>query len=247
MIAGGVACLALCLAAGDVKTGDLTGLVGLVARETWPEGKVPVGTGAFIDPDGHVLTAAHVIAGCKDITVTYRRSGKMETVDAVAVGIDARIDAALLVAGSARSSVYVSFMDDLPQKSDSLFVATRSEQAENLHTIAGRAHSLSGNAQARDVLLLDVQLNPGSSGAPVVDIDGNAVAYVVGRSRDRPELGIAIPSGSLVPFFRYFGLPPIGRTTGRIGGLFDALRDPPASSPTLKERLDMLTVSVQCR
>ena len=118
---------------------DLTKIVGVVAGETWPDGEVPSGTGFFIGAKGQILTAAHVVAGCHSVEIATLRTGTMAHVAALVVGVDGRIDAALLVAPSIHSDTYLRFTDDLPDVADQLVVPTRSAVDDGFHAVDVRA------------------------------------------------------------------------------------------------------------
>ena len=86
---GGAAAILLCAFAGTPALAaklDLSDLFQEVTREPWPKSEVPTGTGFFVDAAGHLLTAAHVIAGCGRIVVVMRTEKRTEIRSASLVG-----------------------------------------------------------------------------------------------------------------------------------------------------------------
>ena len=239
--------LALFLATNAAASGiDLTKIVGIVAGETWPEGKVPSGTGFLIGSDGQIMTAAHVVAGCHSIKIATILDGTVEHFSAVVVGIDARIDAALLVATSMHTRSYLRFSVDTPDIDDHLIVPTRSAVDGNFHAIDVRAMGVLPMGEGGDLLHVQGRLAAGSSGAPVVDAQGNVIGYIVGRMRDRPEIGLAVPADTLAGFLRYFEMSAPLKPERGIAGVIGALVGNGADSGLNIGRIDKLTVSVEC-
>jgi S1-C subfamily serine protease len=225
---------------------DLTKIVGVVAGETWPEGKIPAGTGFFVGSGGQILTAAHVVAGCHSIKIAALHNGSIDYVNAVIVGVDGRIDAALLIASSVHSNTYIRFTDDLPDVGDQLVIPTRSATDDTFHAIDGRALGVMRVAGEGNLLHVEGKLVPGSSGAPVIDTYGNAVGYVIGRMRDRPEVGLAVPATSITTFIRYFDIPTSLKSEHGITGIIGAFVGDKSGSGFDDGRIDKLTVSVEC-
>jgi len=235
------------LAAGaPVPAIDLTKIVGDVAGETWPEGKVPAGTGFFVGSAGQILTAAHVVAGCHSVQIAALRGGAIDRVGATIVGIDGRIDAALLSASSIRSDTYMRFSDGSSDVGDQLVVTMRSAADGSFHAID--MLSLGVNLVSGEDNLLHVKgrLTPGSSGAPVIDTHGNAVGYIFGRMRDKPEIGLAVPATSAATFLRYFNISASLASEHGISGIIGSLTEDKFVSGFDEGRIEKLTVSVEC-
>ena len=177
-----------------------------------------VGSGFVIDPDGYIMTNAHVVNGAQrvqivlppdniDGTLATALSGRSYTVTARIVGMAAELDLALLK------------IDGM--KLPALPLATYSEvrQGETVFAFGspmGLRNSLSHglvSAVARQVdpdspliyIQTDAPINPGNSGGPLVNIRGEVVGvntFIVSQSGGNEGLGFAIPSATARTVFR---------------------------------------------
>jgi S1-C subfamily serine protease len=177
---------------------NLTKMVADVATQIWPEGKRPAGSGFLVGAKGEILTAAHVIAGCKRVVA---RLGGATRLEASVIGVDTRLDAALLKT-AAGSHAFLRLADAAPPEDAPLIVVARSVQTGTVARIAGNAAGMDPSG----LLSVAAALAPGDSGAPVLDRYGNVAASVVGRLNDTPDRAVAVPAAALRPFLRYFGV-----------------------------------------
>ena len=222
---------------------DLTGIVSSSASEEWPPGRQPVGTGVVISSAGHIFTSAHVVAGCRRVSIV----GDQGEFNATLIAVDARIDAAVLRAPLLAPRSFLRFSDQTIDRGEQLIVPVRPMSGNTLKLIQARSEGL-GYVQGEGTLLfLDSVLLPGFSGAAVVDGNGNIAAYVVGRLRDRPNTGLGVPASQVKRFLDYLGMPhellPKGNgALDRIAGMLDRA---PGTSVSLAA-LSGATVSVRC-
>ena len=172
-----------------------------------------VGSGFVIDPDGYIMTNAHVVNGAQrvqivlpadnvDGTLATALSGKTYLVAARIVGIAAELDLALLKVDG--------------QKLPALPLATYSQvrQGETVFAFGspiGLRNSLTHglvSAVARQVdpdspliyIQTDAPINPGNSGGPLVNIRGEVVGvntFIMSQSGGNEGLGFAIPSATV--------------------------------------------------
>jgi serine protease Do len=176
------------------------------------------GSGFVIDPDGYILTNAHVVNGARrvqivlpadnaDGTLATALSNKIKIIPARIVGVTTELDLALLK------------VDGL--KLPALPLATYSElrQGETVFAFgspAGLRNSLTHgmvSAVARQVtpdapqifVQTDTPINPGNSGGPLVNIRGEVVGvstFIMSQSGGNEGLGFAIPSATARTVFR---------------------------------------------
>jgi serine protease Do len=177
-----------------------------------------VGSGFVIDPDGYIMTNAHVVNGATrvevvlpadnaDGTLATALSGRTYLVSARIVGMAAELDLALLKIDG--------------QKLAPLPLATYSQvrQGETVFAFGspiGLRNSLTHglvSAVARQVdpdspqiyIQTDAPINPGNSGGPLVNIRGEVVGintFIVSQSGGNEGLGFAIPSATVRTVFR---------------------------------------------
>lgn len=155
----------------------------------------PLGAGFLFDARGHVLTAAHVVAGRHRVSAAFEDGRRLP---AVVVGRDPLTDIAVLrLAGEGLP----------PPPPLASVVPRRGEPVQALGHPLGFAFSLtagvlSGDGRAYDpawpvdLLQHDAPLNPGSSGGPLV----NAAGEVVGMNlATPPEVGLDVGIGLAAP------------------------------------------------
>ena len=171
-----------------------------------------IGSGFVIDPDGYILTNAHVVDGARrvqivlpadhaDGTLATALSGKTRLVAAEIVGITTELDLALLK------------VDGLKLPALSLATYTQVRQGEMVFAFGspnGLRNSLTHglvSAVARQVdpdspqifVQTDAPINPGNSGGPLVNIRGEVVGvntFILSQSGGNEGLGFAIPSAT---------------------------------------------------
>jgi serine protease Do len=176
------------------------------------------GSGFVIDPDGYIITNAHVVSGARrvqivlpaenaDGTLATALSGRTYLLTARIVGITTELDLALLKVDG--------------QKLPALPLATYSQvrQGETVFAFGspiGMRNSLTHglvSAVARQIdpdspqifVQTDAPINPGNSGGPLVNIRGEVVGvntFIVSQSGGNEGLGFAVPSATVRTVFR---------------------------------------------
>jgi len=176
------------------------------------------GSGFVIDPDGYIITNAHVVNGARrvlvvlpaenaDGTLSTALSGRTYQFDARIVGITTELDLALLKVDG--------------QKLPALPLATYSQvrQGETVFAFGspiGLRNSLTHglvSAVARQIdpdspliyVQTDAPINPGNSGGPLVNIRGEVVGvntFILSQSGGNEGLGFAIPSATVRTVYR---------------------------------------------
>jgi len=195
-------------------------------RSEGPQGSASVvigrqqatGSGFVIDPEGYIMTNAHVVNGAHrvqivlpadnaDGTLATALSGKTRLINAQIVGITTELDLAVLKVEGLK----------LP----ALPLATYSQVRQGEMVFAfgspnGLRNSLSHglvSAVARQVdpdspqifVQTDAPINPGNSGGPLVNIRGELVGvntFIMSESGGNEGLGFAIPSATARTVFR---------------------------------------------
>ncbi|WP_422770948.1 S1C family serine protease [Plantactinospora sp. WMMC1484] len=160
------------------------------------------GTGVIVNADGTILTAAHVVDGGGTITVTY--ADGTETA-AVVAGADAAQDIAALTPARLPETVVPAVLgggaavgDDVVAIGNplGLTASTTSGVVSGLDRVArGEAAQISGLIQ------FDAAVNPGSSGGPLVNDQGQVVGVVVALANPTDAgtfigIGFAVPIGT---------------------------------------------------
>lgn len=162
-----------------------------------PQGTVgtSLGSGIILDPEGHILTNAHVVENAAEIRVRFADESELP---ARLVGIDPVRDLAVLKIDGATALVPV-----VPGDSDKLEVGEWVVAIGNpfglAHTItkgivSGKGRSELVNAQIGylDLIQTDAAINQGSSGGPLFDMSGRVVGINTAVSAEGHGIGFAI-------------------------------------------------------
>ena len=177
-----------------------------------------VGSGFVIDPDGYIMTNAHVVSGAQrvqvvlplehaDGTLKTALSGRMRIAPARIVGLASELDLAVLkVDGVTLPALPLASYSQVRQ-GETVFAFGSPMGMRNSLT-----HGLV-SAVARQVdpdspaiyIQTDAPINQGNSGGPLVNIRGEVVGvntFILSQSGGSDGLGFAIPSATARTAFR---------------------------------------------
>lgn len=165
------------------------------------------GSGVIVDPDGYIVTNAHVVAGAQrlqvevpiPVTGTSILATRSRTMPATIVGIDAETDLAVLrVSGPGLTAAAFGNSDDL--RPGQLVLALGSpfglHNSVSLGVVSAAARQLEPESPMIYVQT-DAAINPGSSGGPLVDLSGRVVGINTAIFSQRgvyEGIGFAAPS-----------------------------------------------------
>ncbi len=157
-----------------------------------------VGSGFLIHPDGWIVTNAHVVEGAdKVVAEVGERNAHLP---ARVVGIDAETDLALVKIDAERPLPFLRLGD-----------SDRLQPAQWVVVIGcpfGLDHSVSagivshtgrtdispvGRPGTYDFIQTDASINPGSSGGPLIDLNGDVVGIAAAVNATGHGIGFAIP------------------------------------------------------
>jgi serine protease Do len=176
------------------------------------------GSGFVIDPEGYIMTNAHVVSGAQrvqvvlpaantDGTLKTALSARTTVLNAHIVGITTELDLALLkVEGLKLPALPLASYSQLRQ-GETVFAFGSPVGLRNTLT-----HGLV-SAVARQVdpdspliyIQTDAPINPGNSGGPLVNIRGEVVGvntFILSQSGGNEGLGFAVPSATARTVFR---------------------------------------------
>jgi serine protease Do len=195
------------------------------------------GSGFILDPEGYIITNAHVVAGAQRVRVVLSpaTSGSpravlrstTRTMDAKVVGQDKDFDLALLkIEASGLPSLSLGDYSKLRQ--GQVVMAFGSPEGLENSVTMGVISAVARQANPDQPMIYiqtDAPINPGNSGGPLVDVDGNVVGvntFILTEGGGSEGLGFAIPS--MVVQFVYPQLKEHGHVhRGRIGAAVQAL------------------------
>jgi S1-C subfamily serine protease len=141
-----------------------------------PEHVASSGTGFFVTADGAVLTNAHVIEDCSAIHVT---SDQRATAVAKVVARDARNDLALLQTGlAARKTAAFRTSIRLGEAIEAFGYPLIEVLSKSGNFTLGNVSALVGLGEDSRYLQISAPVQPGNSGGPLLDQNGNLVGVV---------------------------------------------------------------------
>lgn len=158
------------------------------------------GSGFIVTPEGHILTCAHVVENTRAIKVKLGE----RILDAVVVRRDAGSDLALLKITSGEPLPALAFSQfrsaTLGQDVFTIGFPNPELQGEAAKLTKGSVSSMGGTQDDPRFYQISVPIQPGNSGGPLLDSDGNVVGVVVSRMRDNLVMKL---SGSLPQNINY--------------------------------------------
>ena len=179
---------------GPIEDNDLQ-LSGFVAKQS------STGSGVIVDPDGYIVTNAHVVHDARriDVSVIDRVNGRRKHFVATIVGMDRETDLAVLkIEGKGLPTL--SFLAGAKSvKQGQLVVALGSPLGLNNSLTVGfvSAPARQLNPARPDIYIqTDAPINPGNSGGPLLDSDGHIVGIntlIMSESGGSEGIGFAIP------------------------------------------------------
>jgi serine protease Do len=174
-----------------------------------------IGSGVIIDPDGYIITNAHVVQGAQRVRVVVSPPASNSRLEPSSAHSPQIFDAKIL--GRHRSSDLallkieathlpsISVRDDVRVRQGELVFAIGSPEGLRDSVTMGIVSSVAQQTDNNDTMFYiqtDAPLNPGNSGGPLVDIEGNLLGintFMLSEGGGSEGLGFAIPA-SIVKF-----------------------------------------------
>lgn len=160
-----------------------------------------LGSGVIVDPDGFIVTNAHVVAGAQRVRILLPevRSGKSRRLyDARVIGVEPDMDLALLkIDAKGLPALPLGRREVRPGQ---LVFAVGSPEGLASTVTMGVVSSVQRQPDPERPMVYiqtDAPINPGNSGGPLVDTDGNVVGintFILTQSGGSEGLGFAIPA-----------------------------------------------------
>jgi serine protease Do len=175
-----------------------------------------VGSGVIIDPDGYILTNAHMIRGAHRIQVSIWNSAaddsplgsltnvRQRTLEARLVGADADMDLALLKV-EAHNLPALRLADYSKLRQGEIVFAFGSPEGLQDSVTMGVVSAVARQTNPDSPFMFiqtDAPINPGNSGGALINVDGELVGintFILTEGGGNEGLGFAIPS-DLVAF-----------------------------------------------
>lgn len=210
------------------------------ATTSAPSGRRASGTGFFITRQGHVLTNAHVVDGCREVTVA-----RVDEAPSAAriVSSDKQNDLALLMTEAFAPAAAV--FRSRPVRQGETIIAYGFPYAGSLSSggviTTGSINALSGLRDDTRYFQISAPVQPGNSGGPLLDATGAVVGVVSsglrGRGSSAPQnVNFAIKADVARTFLSTNNLSPDGTAGGR-----------ELSIPDIGDRARTFTAFIECK
>lgn len=171
-----------------------------------------IGSGVIVDPDGYIVTNAHVIKGAVTIRVVVAPAflpdepsddpTNLRTVDAKIIGIDQESDLALLKIEE-KGLPTLKFMNSDRLRQGDLVLAIGApmglRNSVSFGVVSSPDRSV-GDDNPKVYIQTDASINPGNSGGALVTMTGLLAglnAFIVSQSGGNEGLGFAIPANTV--------------------------------------------------
>ncbi|MGE8617759.1 MAG: Do family serine endopeptidase [Achromobacter spanius] len=159
-------------------------------ERTVPRG---VGSGFFVSDDGFILTNNHVVVDATDIYVTLTDGREFK---AKVIGTDERTDVALIKI-EAKDMVPLVIGDPKKLKKGQWVLAIGSPFGLDSTVTSGIVSAIGRDTgEYLPFIQTDVAVNPGNSGGPLINLDGEVVginSQIISRSGGFMGISLAIP------------------------------------------------------
>ncbi|MFI5364151.1 MAG: DegQ family serine endoprotease [Candidatus Binatia bacterium] len=155
-----------------------------------------LGSGVIIDPDGSIVTNAHVVKNAQKVVVKLEDKREL---DAKVVGIDEKTDVALLKIESPGTLTVAALgnSDDLQVGDWVVAIGNPFGLSETVTAgIVSAKGRVIGEGPYDDFIQTDASINPGNSGGPLLDVQGQVIginAAIFSQSGGNIGIGFAIP------------------------------------------------------
>jgi len=190
---------------GPIESGDRSNTAVVIGRQR------AIGSGFVIDPEGYIITNAHVVTGAQRVQVVVPEgmsdvsslqailSARTNIVPARVVGVAKDIDLALLKVDNVKLNALALAPYRNIRQGEVVLAFGSPEGLRNTVTF-GVVSSVARQIDPDSPMVYiqtDAPINPGNSGGPLVNVDGDVVGintFILSQSGGNEGLGFAIPS-----------------------------------------------------
>lgn len=195
-------CLAICLGGSAAWAEDnLPAMVkrispAVVVVETQRGNKKGLGTGFFINPQGHIVTNYHVIAGAEQAIIRTQEGRRYPVKRIVAENKEA--DLVLITADiPAREITPLEVTGKMPEVGEKIYAIGHPMGLEK--TVSeGIVSAIRKLPKLGDIIQITAPISPGSSGGPVFNSSGRIIGVARATYRVGQNLNFAVPGQKIL-------------------------------------------------
>jgi len=179
------------------------GLVIIQALQGTSSSSGDIGAGIIVDQQGDILTALHVVQGASVIRLTFSDG---TTTTASIKSSDVKDDIAVLSAQRLPAIVTPEVLGGSPQVGDEAFALGNplglvASMSAGIISGLNRSFPISSGRRLSGMIQFDAAVNPGSSGGPLLNTQGQVIGIVEGLANaagtnEFSGIGFAVPIGT---------------------------------------------------
>jgi len=180
-----------------------SGLVVIQALPSTASSGGEIGAGIIVDQQGDILTALHVVQGASVIRLAFSDG---TTTTASIKSSDVKDDIAVLSAQRLPAIVTPEVLGGSPQVGDEAFALGNplglvSSMSAGIISGLNRSFPISSGRRLSGMIQFDAAVNPGSSGGPLLNTQGQVIGIVEGLANaagtnEFSGIGFAVPIGT---------------------------------------------------
>ena len=163
------------------------------------------GTGFFIDPRGYITTNYHVVDKASELEIDLIQNGQKKSYKAKVISTDKQNDLAVIKIDDPNFKPYsklpYSFKTQISDVGSNVFVLgypmALSGMGDEVKFTDGKISSKTGFQGNITTYQISVPVQPGNSGGPLFDYDGNIIGVVNAKIMDAENVSYAIKSSYL--------------------------------------------------
>ena len=156
-----------------------------------------LGAGVVIDSDGYILTSEHVVRGYEYLNITFYSQEKYKC---QVLYRSEHMDLALIKVDSFKHDVKAikfAFPNDLLLAEPVIAIGNpyglTFSPSKGILSGTGRRLNVPGKASLDELLQTSIKANPGNSGGPLINMDGEMIGIMIASQNDAQGISFAIP------------------------------------------------------
>jgi S1-C subfamily serine protease len=171
------------------------------------------GTGFFVSSEGHLITNAHVVESCGQVTIKLPSD---ETYSARVMARDVANDLALLKTHASSAPAKIRLSARLGERVFAFGFPLSTLLASSGNFTEGSVTAVAGIRDDSRFLQISAPVQPGNSGGPLLDASGNVIGVVTGKLNallayaaigDLPQnVNFALKASTLIAFLETHGV-----------------------------------------
>ncbi len=190
-----------------------------------------LGSGVIVDPNGYILTNAHVVQGADRIRVQLASDEPGDPPhEAKVIGADRETDLAVIKVETSKSLPAARLGNSESMVVGDWVLAVGSpfglQQTVTAGIVSAKGRNIIPRRQFQSFIQTDAAINPGNSGGPLVNMKGEVIGIntaIYTQSSGYQGVGFALPSNTVIKVYNELIGPEHRVTRGSIGVQFNAV------------------------